>query len=92
MSKWFVKFCAGDFLLDKAPWSSRPVEVDGNQIKTLTENNQCYIIWKIADILKISKLSIENHLHQLGYVNCFDVWIPHKKKKPLDHIPTCNFI
>ena len=48
--KGFVKFCAGDFLLDKAPWSSRPVEVDSNQIKTLIENNQCYIIWKIADI------------------------------------------
>ena len=28
--KWFVKFHAGDFLLDGAPWSSRPVEVDSN--------------------------------------------------------------
>ena len=27
---WFVKFHAGDFLLDGAPWSSRPVEVDSN--------------------------------------------------------------
>ena len=62
VSKWFVKFCAGDFLLDNVPWPSRPVEVDSNQIKTLIENNQCYIIWKIADILKISKLSTENHL------------------------------
>ena len=26
--KWFVNFCAGDFLLDDAPQSSRPVEVD----------------------------------------------------------------
>ena len=25
--KWFVKFCAGDFLLDDAPRSGRPVEV-----------------------------------------------------------------
>ena len=32
----------------------------------------------MADILKISKSSIENHLHQLGYVNRFDVWVPHK--------------
>ena len=23
--KWFVKFCAGDFLLDNAPQSGRPV-------------------------------------------------------------------
>ena len=26
--KQFIKFCAGDFLLDPAPWSGRPAEVD----------------------------------------------------------------
>ena len=26
--KCFVKFCAGDFLLARAPWPGRPVEVD----------------------------------------------------------------
>ena len=31
------------------------VEVDSNQIKMLIENNQCYTMWEIADILKISK-------------------------------------
>ena len=40
--KWFVKFCAGDFLLDDAPRLGRAVEVDSNQIETLTENNQHY--------------------------------------------------
>ena len=63
--KWFVKFCAGDFSLDSAPWSGRPVEVDSDQIQTLIENNQHYTTRKIADILKISKSSVENHLHQL---------------------------
>ena len=33
--KWFVKFCAGNFLLDNTPQSDRPVEVDSNQIETL---------------------------------------------------------
>ena len=37
--QWFVKFCAGDFSLDNALWSGRPVEVDSDQIKTVTENN-----------------------------------------------------
>ena len=37
--KWFVKLCAKDFLLDDAPQSSRPVEVDSDQIETLIENN-----------------------------------------------------
>ena len=80
--KWFAKFRAGGFSLDEAPWSGRPVEVDSDQIETLIENNQCYTMREIANILKISKSSTENHLHQLGYVNHFHVWAPHKRKKP----------
>ena len=76
--KWFAKFCARDFSLDDAPQLGRPLEVDSDQIETSVENNQCYTTWEIADILKISKSSVENHLHQLAYVNCFDVWVPHK--------------
>ena len=90
--KWFAKFRAWDFSLDDAPWSGRPVEVDSDQIETLIENNQRYTTREIADILKISKPSVENHLHQLGYVNRFDVWIPHKlsEKNLLDCISTCD--
>ena len=70
----------------------RPVEVDSDQIKTLIENNQRYTMREIANILKISKSSAENHLHQLGYVNRFDVWVPHKlsKKTLLDRISSCD--
>ena len=77
-------FRAGDFSLDDAPRSGRPIEVDSDQIETLIENNQRYTTREIANILKISKSSTENHLHQLGYVNRFDVWVPHKssRKKP----------
>ena len=74
--KWFVKFRAGGFSLDDAPQSGRPV--DSNQIETLIENSQRYTMRETADILKISKSRVENHLHQLGYVNHFDVWVPHK--------------
>ena len=92
MSKWFAKFRAADFLLDDAPWLGRPVEVDSDQIETITENNQRYTRQEIADILKISKSSVENLLHRLGYVNRFDVWVPHKlsKKNLFDHISICD--
>ena len=53
--KWFAEFHAGDFSLDNAPRSGRLVEVDSDQIKTLTENNQCCTMRAIADIPKISK-------------------------------------
>ena len=70
--------------------SGRPAEVDSNQIETLIENNQSYTTWEIADKLKISKSSTENHLCQLGYVNRFDVWVPHKLRENnlLDRIST----
>ena len=51
-----MKFYAGDFSLDDAPCLVRPVEADSDQIKTLIENNQCYTMQKITDILKISKV------------------------------------
>ena len=53
--KWFVKFRAGDFSQDDVPRSGRPVEVDSDQIGTLIENNYCFTMWEIDDILKISK-------------------------------------
>ena len=53
--KWFVKFHAGNFLLDDAPWSGGPVEVGCDQIETLIENNQHSTMREVADILKISK-------------------------------------
>ena len=52
---WFMKFHAVDFSLDSAPQSGKPVEVDSNQIKTLTENNQRHTMREIANILKIPK-------------------------------------
>ena len=53
--KWFVKFHAGNFSLDRAPRLGRPVVVESNLIKTLIENNQRYTTGEIANILKISK-------------------------------------
>ena len=90
--KRFVKFRSGDFSLDNVPRSGRPVEVDSDQIETLIENNQRYTTREIAIILKISKSGDENHLHQLGYVNSFDVWVPQKlsKKNLLDCTSSCN--
>ena len=51
--KWFVKFRAGDFLLDDAPRLGR--QVDSDQIETLLEINQHSVTREIADILKILK-------------------------------------
>ena len=87
--QWLAKFCAEDFSQDIAPWSSGPVEFDSDQIETLVEKNQCYTMWEIIDVLKISKSSVENHLHQLGYVNCFDVpWKLNRKRTKQNQKPS----
>ena len=50
-----MKLHAGDFSLDNAPQSGRPVEIDRDQIETFIENNQHCTMWEIANILKISE-------------------------------------
>ena len=47
---------------------------------------------EVANRLKISKSSVEKHLHQLGYVHHFDVWVPQKlsEKNFLDCISAYN--
>ena len=41
---------------------------------------------------QVFKSSVENHVYQLGYVNHFDIWVPHmwSEKNLLDHISTRN--
>ena len=39
VKNWFARFHAGDFLLDDAPQAGGPVEVDSDQIQTVTEKN-----------------------------------------------------
>ena len=92
VSKVVCKVLCWRFSLDNAPRSGRPFEVESDQIETLTENDQRYTTKEKADIFKISKSSTENHLHQLGYVNRVDVWVPYKssEKNLLDHISACN--
>ena len=92
--KWSATFRAGDFQLIDVEQSGRTVEVDSDQIKTLIESNHCYTTQEIAAILKISESSTENHLHQLGYVHCFDIWVPHKssEKNVLDCISAILYL
>ena len=50
--KWYEKFHAGDFSLDDAPRSGRPVEADSDQIET---EQSTFTSQEVANILKMSK-------------------------------------
>ena len=74
--KQFEKFCAGDFLLDDTPHLGRPVEVDSNQSKILTKNNQRYTMWEIANILKIYKsMKLLMKMKNVSFILCKTIWI-----------------
>ena len=73
--------------MDDALELGKLVEVDSDLIGTLIKNNQYCTTWEIADRLKIPKSSTENYLHQLDYVNGFDIWILHKLSKKKSSLP-----
>ena len=56
--KWFMTFWA-DFLMDNAPRSGKPVEIDSDQIEKLIENNPCYTMQETANPnIQISKSTV----------------------------------
>jgi len=67
-----------------------PSTTDEDQIKTL--NNPRYTTCKLAEMLNMSKSTIHEHFVKLGYINRFDVWIPHDltKKNLRDRISICD--
>lgn len=76
--KWFARFRCGDFSVKDKPRLGRQNEIDNDKLKALIDTNPHYTMREIADVLQISKSSVENHLHQLGYVSRLDVWVPHE--------------
>lgn len=86
--KCFAKFYVGDTILIDGEHSARSIITDDEQIKTLIENNPRYTTREIAEILKIALPTVLKYLHQLNYVNHYDVWVPHdlRKKNLMDRI------
>ncbi|KAL1122903.1 hypothetical protein AAG570_003228 [Ranatra chinensis] len=72
--KWFSRFRSGNFSVQDAPRSCRPTEINSDEVKEMVDTNPRYTTRQIAYILEISKSSVENHPHQLGYVSRLDVW------------------
>ena len=82
---WFLRFRSGDFDLKDASRSGRPTEVDDGKIKAMIENDRRSTTQEIAEKLNISHTRVERHLKQLGYVNKFDIWVPHKIERNSTH-------
>lgn len=79
---WFTKFRSGDFSLKDDQCSSALTEsVDDDQIETIIQEDHHITVRDIAEKLKVSHATIENHLKGLGFVKKFNVWVPHELKE-----------
>jgi len=58
----------------------------------LIENNPRYTTRKLAEMLNMSKSTIHEHFVKLGYINRFDVWVPHDlmEKNLMNRISICD--
>ena len=73
------------------------VEVDSDRVQTLIVNN-CEQLWLQIIVINVTPcrdiLKYPDWVHQLGYINHFDFWVPHKlnEKNPLDYISACSSV
>ncbi|XP_017778300.1 PREDICTED: histone-lysine N-methyltransferase SETMAR-like [Nicrophorus vespilloides] len=76
VQKWYARFRSGEFELTDVERSGRPVTIDTAKIMTVVHENPHFTLREIADIVKVSHVTVQRHLHAEGYVNRADVWVP----------------
>ncbi|EZA53808.1 Histone-lysine N-methyltransferase SETMAR [Ooceraea biroi] len=54
--KWFAKFRSGDFDVNDAPRSGRPIEIDSSNVKAIIDKNPSQSVREIATALNISHI------------------------------------
>ncbi|GFX10371.1 histone-lysine N-methyltransferase SETMAR [Trichonephila clavipes] len=74
---WFAKFRSGNFDVEDAPRSGRPVEADKDTIKALVDANRRITTREIGLRLNLSNSTVYDHLKGLTLSSKPDVWVPH---------------
>ncbi|GFU34524.1 histone-lysine N-methyltransferase SETMAR [Trichonephila clavipes] len=89
---WFAKFRSGNFAVEDAPRSERPVEADKDVIKTLVDANRRITTRKIGLRLNLSNSTVYDHLKGLGLSSKLDVWGSHllKERNLCHRIDVCD--
>ncbi|GFY01709.1 histone-lysine N-methyltransferase SETMAR [Trichonephila clavipes] len=87
---WFAKFRSGNFDVEDAPRSGRPVEVDKGINNSLA--NRRITTREIGLRLNLSNSIVYDHLKGLGLSSKLDVWVPHvlTERNLCRHIDVCN--
>jgi len=91
---WFTKFRSGNFDVEDAPRSGRPVEADEDQIKALIDANRRITTRDIAERLNLSNSTVHDHVKRLGFISKLDIWVPHflTERNLLRRIDACGLM
>ncbi|GFT78414.1 histone-lysine N-methyltransferase SETMAR [Trichonephila clavipes] len=89
---WFAKFRSGNFDVEDAPRSGRPVEADKDVIKALVDANRRITTREIGLRLNLSNSTVYAHLKGLRLPSKLDAWVPHvlAEKNLYRHIDVCD--
>ncbi|GFW58359.1 histone-lysine N-methyltransferase SETMAR [Trichonephila clavipes] len=71
------KFRSGNFDVEDAPRSGRPVEADKDAIKALVDANRRITTREIGLKLNLLNSTVYDHMKGLGLSSKLDVWVPH---------------
>ncbi|XP_046813879.1 histone-lysine N-methyltransferase SETMAR-like [Vespa crabro] len=72
---WFAKFRFGNFDVEDAPRSGRPVEANKDTIKALVDANRQITTREIGERLNLLNLTVYGHLKGLGLTSKLDIWL-----------------
>ena len=75
MQWWFEKFCKGDESLEDEALSGRPLEVDSDQQRAITEAYPLTATREVAEELNIDRSVVIWHLKQIGKVKKLVKWV-----------------
>ena len=75
---WFNRFKSSNFELDDSRHSGRPLPVDVDVLKQLTEEDPRLTTCCLAERLGCSHTTVETHLNEMSKRWKYGVWIPHE--------------
>ena len=77
--QWLLKkLWKGDEILEDEELSGRPLEVENDQLKAVTEADPLTTIHYVAEELNIDHSKVHQHLKQIGKVKKLSKWMPHE--------------
>jgi histone-lysine N-methyltransferase SETMAR len=75
---WFARFKEGNFSLNDAPRSGRPIEIDDEELEAILQEDRHQTTRELAEQLNCSPQTVLNHLNKMGKTQKFGCWVPRK--------------